>query len=69
MLKVGRREFLVGASAVAMLSTIRPAFSQIPAGPFTLIPLDYAYSALEPHIDRLVSSASAYVRRHPNSGR
>lgn len=46
-----RRTFLAGASAITLVAFARPVFAQTTAGPFSLAPLPYAPSALEPHID------------------
>jgi Fe-Mn family superoxide dismutase len=51
--KLCRRSFLTGAAAATagtLVSTVTSA-QQAPAGPFTLAPLPYPASALEPHID------------------
>jgi superoxide dismutase, Fe-Mn family len=46
-----RREFMVGAAAVAAVAYAPRVPAQAAAGPFKLEPLPYPNNALEPHID------------------
>jgi superoxide dismutase, Fe-Mn family len=46
-----RREFMVGAAAVAAVAYAPRVHAQAAAGPFKLEPLPYPNNALEPHID------------------
>ena len=46
-----RREFIVGAAAVAAVAYAPRVHAQAAAGPFKLEPLPYPNNALEPHID------------------
>jgi Fe-Mn family superoxide dismutase len=46
-----RREFMIGAAAVAAVAYAPRVHAQAAAGPFKLEPLPYPNNALEPHID------------------